>query len=301
MEQNSMTALVSAFARAYHAEQEGAKVFCDPLAGRLLRPEERRGIAQNMASGIRFFNPEFQGDGAAALQWIVNHQLGPSPLGRAAFAEAALERSAKQGARQYLIFAAGLDSFAYRQPGWASKLRIFEIDLPHAIADKRGRLAAAGIAPPENLTFVGTDLAQADSLKPLRESAGFSPELPSFCSLLGISYYLSRKEFAALLREISTILPAGSMLALDYPAKGTSTVFAQQIQLAKGAGEAMRAAYAPEEMGELMEMSGFRIVQDLDPDAITARYFSAHNAAHPNAPIFAMPQVNYALAARSAT
>lgn len=40
-----------------------------------------------------------------------------------------------------MIFAAGYDSFAYRQPDWASKIEIFEIDHPFTATDKAGERA----------------------------------------------------------------------------------------------------------------------------------------------------------------
>ena len=115
MEKIGMTARVSAFARAQHARNRDC-VYCDPLAEKLLAPAEMEEIASSMAQGIQFFCPGFQGTREAALRWIVEHQLAPSPLGRAAFAESELEQS---GAAQYLILAAGLDSFGLRQPDWA--------------------------------------------------------------------------------------------------------------------------------------------------------------------------------------
>ena len=51
-------------------------------------------------------------------------------MGRAAFAEAALANAAALGAEQYLILGAGYDTFAYRQPAWAEKLTLFELDRP---------------------------------------------------------------------------------------------------------------------------------------------------------------------------
>lgn len=44
---------------------------------------------------------------------------------------------ASMGAKQYLIFGAGYDTFAYGQPYWADGLVIFEIDHPATARDKR--------------------------------------------------------------------------------------------------------------------------------------------------------------------
>lgn len=47
----SMTALVSAFCRAYHSGRSGAKIFDDTYAARLLTPEELGQIGGHMAAG----------------------------------------------------------------------------------------------------------------------------------------------------------------------------------------------------------------------------------------------------------
>ena len=124
-----MTALISAFSRAYHATNSTEKIFDDKIARMLFSDEEYFQICDTMANGISFFNPNFNGDKSSALCWIVNNQLAPSPLGRAIFAETALKTAVLYAkAEQYLILGAGYDTFAYRQPCWASKLQLFEID-----------------------------------------------------------------------------------------------------------------------------------------------------------------------------
>lgn len=112
MKETNMTALVSAFARAYHARADGPKVFDDPMTESLLAPGEFEKIFRSMSAGIQFFNSAFQGSPDEALRWIVGHQLAPTPLARASFAETALENAVRLGARQYLILGAGYDTFA---------------------------------------------------------------------------------------------------------------------------------------------------------------------------------------------
>lgn len=299
MEQNSMTALVSAFARAYHAEQvSGEKVFDDTMAARLLGRADRENIARSMAGGIAFFNPGFSGSPEQALEWVVNHQLAPSPLGRAAFAEGALEEAAARGARQYLLLGAGLDSFSLRQPPWAQNLEIFEIDLSAPSRDKAARIAAAGLSLPENLHLIPADLSKPDALDALRSHPRFDPDAPAFVSLLGFSYYLRREDFSVLLARLGALLPSGSRVAMDYPALGESGQMERQRQLAAGAGEGMRAAYGPDDMANLLNACSLRVLRDLSPEAITEEYFAAHNRAHPESPILAAEQVNYCLAER---
>lgn len=292
MEGIGMTARVSAFARAWHVRNRDC-VYFDPLAEALLGVGDMGEIARNMAQGVGFFCPGFQGTPEEGLRWIVEHQLAPSPLGRAAFAEAELEQS---GARQYLILAAGLDSFGLRQPDWARGMEIFELDLPGPSRDKRSRIAAAGLVPPDKLHFLEDDLADDAWMDALRAHPAFDPGKISFCSLLGIVYYLRLDDFRALLRQLAKVLPAGSRVAMDYPARDASAQFDRQSALARGAGEAMQAAYTRQEMEKLLQGAGFRVVRDLNPNEITGAYFDPYNKRNPDHPIFAAENVNYCLA-----
>jgi len=49
---DNMTALVSAFARAYHYRNNDTWVFADPYAEKMLTDEENASISQNMSQGM---------------------------------------------------------------------------------------------------------------------------------------------------------------------------------------------------------------------------------------------------------
>lgn len=302
MEQASMTALVSAFARWYHTAQNDVTAFDEPVAGRLLTDGEKQGIAANMRQGIGFFNPDFTGTEDEALRWIVDNQLSPSPVGRAAFCERHLADAVRQGAAQYILLAAGYDTFAYRQPDWAAGLRVFEVDHPQTARDKRRRLDAAHIDIPANVRFVAADLTDGGWTTALADSAGFDGGATSFASLLGISYYLTNAQFAALLGALAGLLPSGSRIAFDYPDQDNYTPRAgaraqKQALLAGAARETMLARFSAAEMEALLDAHGLSPREHLTPDGITARYFARYNAANPAHPITAFDNVNYCLAA----
>ena len=303
MEESSMTALVSAFSRAYHSENNTVKIFDDSVAKRLLSDEAYDRIADSMADGLPFFNPGFTGSRAEGLRWIVDRQLSPAPLGRAAFAEDALHSAVQAGAGQYLILAAGYDTFAYRQPDWARGLQIFEIDHPQTAGGKRARLLRAGLSVPENVHFVAADFAQDGWEASLSGMAAFDAAQQSFCSLLGLTYYVSARTFQALLAALATRLPRGSRLAFDYPdAQHLSDCAGaharKQAALAATAGEAMQPGYTRGDMERLLAAQGFALCSHLTPEEMTGRYFSAYNAANPAHPMAAFDNVNYCLAER---
>ena len=61
MKHKSMTALVSAFARAYHSENNDIKIFDDSVARLLLSEQEYSQIEKNMTQGIQFLTPDLSG------------------------------------------------------------------------------------------------------------------------------------------------------------------------------------------------------------------------------------------------
>lgn len=298
-----MTALVSAFCRAYHSENNDVKIFNDSIAKLLLSKSEYNEVAKSMSGGVMFFNPSFVGSENEALRWIVDNQLSPSPLGRAAFTEKALETAVSIGAMQYLIFAAGYDTFAYRQPRWANRLQIFEIDHPATAEDKQARLAKSDILPPNNINYVEADFTKEMWQTALMGNANFDKSKISFCSLLGLSYYLSKQVFTEMILVMGEMLPKGSSLAFDYPYQDTYTEKAgerakKQAILAGGAKEAMLASYSYEEMENLLSNCGFLIYEHLEPSEITRQYFHHYNKANPHHPMKAFDNVNYCLAVR---
>ena len=299
MNDASMTARMCLFARAYHAETYGIKVFDDSLARRLLTDEEYRQMAGYLVQGISFFAPDFQGTAEEALAHVVNSQLSPSPLGRGAFAETSLERAAAIGARQYVLLGAGCDTFACRQPAWAKTLRIFEVDHPATAADKQRRLEQAGLVPPDNVRYVPADLAQPHWQDALLRCPGFSSEAISFCSLLGLVHYLPRQAFDALLAALPKLFPEGSSLVFDYPVRQTAGSRDQkQAQLAAAAGEPMQSHWSYSEMETILAKHGFLIYEHLTPPDITARFFDPCSRACPGRPISAPEGVDYCLAVR---
>lgn len=303
MDKKSMTALVSAFSRAYHSTQNSEKVFDDYLAKKILTEDEYEQIASNMSKGISFFNPSFVGTQEEALRWIVDNHLSPTPLGRAAFAEKSLENAVKIGAKQYLIFAAGYDTFAYRQSDWASKIEIFEIDHPATGEDKKKRIKSVVAEKPANLHYVSADFREKDWQSNLLACTEFDKSKISFCSFLGISYYLSKQVFADTINTISKFVPKGSSIVFDYPDEYNYTDKAgerakKQLALANAANEKMLASYSYAELEKILDNSNFMIYEHLTPNEITEQYFKKYNKANPNHQMTAFDNTNYCLAVR---
>ena len=304
MEQKSMTALISAFSRAYHSVQNTEKVFDDYLAKDILTENEYEQISSNMSKGINFFNPSFDGTPKEALHWIVDNQLSPTTLGRSAFAEKALENAVRVGAKQYVIFAAGYDTFAYRQPDWASNIQIFELDHPATGSDKQKRIQSVLSEKPINLHYVSVNFTENNWESNLIACSEFDKSKISFCSLLGISYYLSKRTFAETLNTISCFVPKGSVIVFDYPDEYSYIPKAgertkKQVALAGGANEKMLASYSYSELKNLLADSNFLVYEHLTPTEITDQYFKKYNKLNSEHSITAFDNVNYCLAVKN--
>lgn len=273
---DNMTAKVSCFARAYHYRNNSSWIFKDEHAGLLLGEEEYDAIALNMAGGIQFFSPGFKGTGEEALAFIVEQQLSPSVLGRSAFNETHLANEIRLGAGQYIIFASGYDTYAYRND--CTGIKVFELDLPQMIEEKLNREKCMDGLKPYNRTMVPCNLEKED-WKYLLEKAGYEKDKKTYGSLLGISYYLDKESFAGLIGNISDIMPEGSAICFDYQSDYESEVTRRNEMLAEGAGEQMRAKYTESEIVHMLSEKGFLIYEHLDPEEMTKQYFGAYNKA----------------------
>ncbi|MBN2909810.1 class I SAM-dependent methyltransferase [Polycladomyces sp. WAk] len=114
MEENqvSLTALISAYARAYHAMYDSPKIFNDFLAYHLFTDEEFTNMGRNLAGALKFFDPERAAscpDQETALAWVMRTQSTPITLSRARYTEDSLERAVKQGVQQYGVEGASVD------------------------------------------------------------------------------------------------------------------------------------------------------------------------------------------------
>ena len=295
----SITALMSAFGRAYHAENEQHPVFADTLAKELMSTEEYTAVKNYILGGVQFFEPQLDPTKQppdALLRKLVNVHIAPSPLCRAAYTEQALKAAAKTGTQQYVILGAGMDTFAFREAEFLSEHKVFEVDHPLTQADKKERIARAGWSVPHNLAFVPVDFT-TDSLTERLPDGGFAPSAKSFFSWLGVTYYLSEEAIDKTLAELSVLCADGSALVFDYPDEGVFDAVERRVQntvmMAKAGGEPMRSAFSRKEIEALLAKHGFAIGELLTPDDIQRNIIDKTGA-----DMKAFEHVNYCLAVR---
>ncbi|MDA1649059.1 MULTISPECIES: class I SAM-dependent methyltransferase [unclassified Bacillus cereus group] len=283
--ESSVTSLVSAFGRAYHSEFDNPKIFDDYVAKEFISQKERNDIEMNMVQGIHFFNTDiakqFQDNPQEILKWIIQVQLSPTPLARAAYCERILLHEIALGVKQYVILGAGLDTFSFRQRELENKIEVFEVDHPSTQRFKKERIKEAELEVPNHLHFVSMDFTKGFSYEQLRNE-GFENK-KTFFSLLGVTYYLTKEELSSLIECLFEMVPEGSSIVFDYPnenlftEKGLSNRVANMVKMAAVGGEPMKSCFSYTEMEALLEKAGLLIYEHLSPEDINTLYFEGRN------------------------
>ena len=284
--QAGLSAIVMAYARAYHATRESPKIFDDFLADALFTSEERIQTDQAWAGLLQYTAPELAAtnpEPETALAWVVKLGSGPLTLARSRYAEDSLERSLREGVSQYILLGAGLDTFAYRRPDLSDRLQVFELDHPATQAMKLERVSRAGWQPPSNLHVVPVDFTK-ESLSDALQRSPYNPVQLSFFSWLGVSFYLTREVVFDTLRSMASIAAQDSTIVFDYldadafvPEKKASRRVQQMQWMADRLGEPMKAGFDPLTLASELDQVGLRLDENLDPATIEARYFQGRS------------------------
>lgn len=299
--QGSRTAWGAAFYRAYHHENDQPRLFDDPLARQLLPPQVEISSFEDRALKLHaLIDPEAAQDQtqrALALARAMRAISVPAHvLSRARYTEECLEKAMAQGATQYVILGAGLDSFALRRPDLMERLEVFEVDHPASQAYKRRRLAELGWALPRGLNFVEVDFNREGLAQGLGRST-FDPQAVSFFGWMGVTYYLPEEAVRQTLAAIAGLAVAGSSLVFDYSDQ-LAQVPAREVRRHKVMQEVLRRAGEP--LVSSLESSllahglaalGLTLLEDLDAAQIEARYFGESGGGY-----HASPKIRYAWA-----
>ena len=108
---------------------------------------------------------------------------------------------------------AGFDTRSLRIEGIGS-LKIFEIDHPTVMAEKRKRFEKVGFDVPANLVFVPIDFNTLTLSQGL-EKAGYNPSLKTLFIWEGVTQYITREAVESTLRYISQS-KEGSRIVFTY-------------------------------------------------------------------------------------
>lgn len=277
----SITALITAYFRAYHATHDSPKIFDDSLADRLFTADEHVTFDQNLAGLLKLINPAraaAEPDQATALACVMQTYSGPITLSRSRYTEDRLVELIDRGVRQYVILGAGLDTFAFRRTDLLDRLDVFEVDHPATQALKQQRLALLGRPYPPQLHFVAVDF-QTQRLSQVLRASTYDPQAQTCFSWLGVTYYLTRDAIFDTLRAVAQIAPAGSSIVFDYlhadafvPERAARRSQLMQA-IAAQVGEPMQTGFDPATLAADLGRVGLRLEEDLGPAEIEARYF----------------------------
>lgn len=117
-----------------------------------------------------------------------------------------------QGAKQLAVIGAGFDALALRLASEFPDVAFFELDLPDTQAAKRRALAAANIASPANLHFIGCDLSKTALDDALSHENAFAKKAPTVFIAEGLTMYLSAEENQKWFRAASKLSGAGTRI-----------------------------------------------------------------------------------------
>lgn len=275
--QESITAKLCSFARAYHSNFGRQKIFDDYLAYDLMGKEEYEEIGQLIENDfdISAFDTNRSFNGTSVYRKL-NKYITPIPLSRIAFAENELNRFARENGRcQYVICGAGMDTFAFRNEN--PDIQIFELDHPDTQRYKLDKIKGLEWNIPENVRHVPIDFATDDMTEVLK-NAGFDENVPAFFAILGVTYYLTLPVFEQTIEKISRISGIGNRLVFDFPDEttfdknGAERVY-RLTQITAKLGETMQHGFSVSEIRQVLLRHGFSIDIHETPETIQKRFF----------------------------
>jgi methyltransferase (TIGR00027 family) len=256
----SITAVGAAMLIAAHQLIDGEnKLLEDQIIIKLLGPEVPEYIRVNKD---RFY----QQDAMALRSHIVL---------RSRYAEDCLKQAYKKGVRQFIILGAGMDTFAYRQPAWARDIKIIEVDHPDSQVDKMKNLMSAGIAIPENLSFVSVDF-EIDDLSTILSQSIISLNEPIFITCLGVLVYLSRNCVDKIF-QFAGSFPVKSEFVFTASQKDDKSGLSTTAIRAAMAGEPWITYFDKSELIKQLKGCGFNDVSYLTSEQAAQLYFTNYN------------------------
>jgi methyltransferase (TIGR00027 family) len=173
-------------------------------------------------------------------------------------------RAIGRGTEQIVLLGAGYDGRAIRFGGTA---RWFEVDRPDLQADKRVRLASAGMKS-RDVTYVGTDPSAID-LGDMLDAAGHDEARPSLFVCDGWFVHLTLELVSSLCRAVRGRAPEGTALVATFrvapePVGLARAVRTASIPLFKMTGAAPGNELRPGDPEKLMAVTGWRPVRTVE-------------------------------------
>lgn len=202
-----------------------------------------------------------------------------SIVARARFIEDLVAERAGHGTGQYVLLGAGLDTFAQRRPGLASRLDVFEVDQPGTQAWKRQRLTDLGYGIPAWLHLVPVDFEEGASWQEEVGKAGFDATRPAVVASTGVSMYLTREANEATLRDLAALAPGSTvamtfLLPLELVDERDKQGWIMSSNGARSSGTPFISFFTPQEFLDLARAAGFADARHVSGRDLNDRYFA---------------------------
>lgn len=273
--------LTAAFAMAFHSKDR-VKVVEDNISPTYFTDEEYSALLAEIKNNLPGnLLPWRAGE---AVMKMMNRTAVGEVLAQTAFTEHSLKTAVLLDAKQYISLNAGYDSFACRQPAWATRLQMFEINPLHIAMDKQARLTRAEIATPENVNYIYADVFRPGWEKLLTNHPSFAGNFISFVSLGNIPRQADRQRFTHMLELLAGILPSGSSMVFSY----------NESDYGGSVGDTFPGC----EMEILLGSRGFLVYELLTPQQVEQTFFTQFNYANIRTPLKPPDGVNYVLAVK---
>lgn len=232
--------------------------------------------------GLRLISPDPDWRARPDMDPDATKPFRASILARARFIEDYVEEQANRGIRQYLIFGAGLDTFAQRRPELASRMNVFEIDRPDLQGWKRQRLVELGYGIPEWLRLVPLNFESNQNWLLRLEAAGFELKQPAVVASTGVSMYLTKDANSATMSWCAQ-LATGSTLLMSFlqPFENVGPELRPEINAAeegaRSSGTPFLSFYRPDEIMSLAREAGFSQVTHVAAAMLAHLYFEGRD------------------------
>jgi len=190
------------------ATEDDDPIISDPFAAPLVR-----------AVGLDFFTRLVDGERAEGADRDLQLMMDSIAV-RTRFFDDFFLGAARDGIRQSVILAAGLDSRAYRL-SWPRGTVVYEVDQPKVVEFKNTTMSALGATPAAHRKEVSIDLR--DDWPAALQHSGFDITRPAAWSAEGLLMYLPPDAQDRLFDNITALSAPGSRLATEYhPGWGSS-------------------------------------------------------------------------------
>jgi methyltransferase (TIGR00027 family) len=172
-----------------------------------------------------FYDPYAKGFAGRSLVWINKFFMGYAKragpglwefiVSRVRYIDDFLQKCIREGIQQLVILGAGYDSRAYRIEELKKGIKVFEVDRPAAMKDKKAKLEKIFGKLPDHVKYVPVDFDKESLEEQLIEN-GYDKNLKTLFILEGVTYYISQETADNILSFVAKKSGEESSIIFDY-------------------------------------------------------------------------------------